>query len=266
METTSFRLSAVPAGILSGLLPQPRYRAHFTRTREEIERALRLRYEVFNLELGEGLERSCRTGLDEDEFDSVCDHLVVTEEISGHTVGTYRLQTGGMASRGLGYYSAREFDFSPYQPLRASLIELGRACVHKEHRNFAVISLLWKEIVRYALDRGARYLAGCSSLSSQDPALGLAMYRRLAGKHLAPPALRTGPLPEFALPEVEPLADCPPPPKLLRAYLGVGAWICGHPAIDREFGTIDFLTLLDCCNGTPAAAGHFAKRPRADEA
>jgi putative hemolysin len=34
-------------------------------------------------------------------------------------------------------------------------------------------------------------------------------------------------------------------PKLLRAYLTRGAKICGPPALDRQFKTIDFLTLLD---------------------
>jgi putative hemolysin len=34
-------------------------------------------------------------------------------------------------------------------------------------------------------------------------------------------------------------------PKLLSAYLALGSWICGPPAIDTHFKTIDFLTLMD---------------------
>lgn len=233
-----------------------RYAARFATSHQEVEAALRLRYEVFNLELREGLESSHATGQDEDAFDPVCDHLLVFEETSGTVVGTYRMQTGTMARRHLGYYSEQEFDFAPYEPIRADIVELGRACVHRDHRTLRVVSLLWRAIADYARTHHARYLVGCSSLTSQDPALGAATYRRLAA-HLAPPHLRTNPLPAFALPATPDLPDCPPPPKLLRAYLGLGAKICGPPAIDREFRTIDFLTLMDCRALPSIVTEHF---------
>jgi hypothetical protein len=98
------------------------------------------------------------------------------------------MQTGDIAAKSnLGFYSAREFDFTPYEGIRDSLIELGRACVHKDHRSFSVISLLWKGIISYAVERHARYLIGCSSLTSQDPALGSAMFQQLSKAHLSPP-------------------------------------------------------------------------------
>lgn len=238
------------------------YAVRFATGPDEVSQALRLRYEVFNLELQEGLAASHASGLDEDEFDAVCDHLIIIEEKSGSVVGTYRMQSGAMAARNLGYYSAREFDFAPFEPLRGSLIELGRACVHRDHRSIIVVSMLWKEIVRYVLKHNARYMIGCSSLTSQDPALGHAMYRKFEKDGvLAEPSLLTDPLPQFGLPAAEPLQPCPPPPKLLRAYLGVGAKICSGPAIDREFGTIDFLTILDCHNGSPIATERFLERP-----
>ena len=241
---------------------RPVYEVRFARTPEEILGALRLRFEVFNLELNEGLASAHATGLDEDAFDAVCDHLVVVERNSDEVVGTYRMQTGTTAGRNLCYYGACEFDFSPYEPVRDQIVELGRACVHRDHRSIAVISMLWKEIVRYALDRNARYLIGCSSLTSQDPAHGRALYARFETEgHLAPVDFRTVPLPGFGLEDVEPLAECPPPPKLLRAYLGVGARICSTPAIDREFGTIDFLTMIDCLNADATATGRFLERP-----
>jgi putative hemolysin len=46
-------------------------------------------------------------------------------------------------------------------------------------------------------------------------------------------------------------------PKLLRAYLTIGARICSEPALDREFGTIDFLTLLDLQTLHPRVAARF---------
>lgn len=245
------------------IFTSPRYTVRFAKSPDEVKAALRLRYEIFNLELHEGLSSSHASGFDEDEFDAVCDHLVVLEENSGLVVGTYRMQTGIMADRHLGYYSAKEFCFSPYEPIRDLLVELGRACVHKNHRSITVISMLWKEIVRYVQDHDARYLIGCSSLTSQDPALGKAMFQKFRdGGFLVEEALRTTPLADYALPPTTALHHCPPPPKLLRAYLGVGAKICGEPAIDREFKTIDFLTLMDCFNGSEIATDRFVERPR----
>lgn len=237
------------------------YSVRLARGRSDVEAALRLRFEVFNLELHEGLAESFFTGLDEDEFDRFCDHLIVIDETDGNVVGTYRMQTGEMATRsGGGFYSAREFDFTPYHSIRHSLIELGRACVHKDHRSFAVITLLWKAIISYALERRGRYLIGCSSLTSQDPALGSAMFHQLSRNHLAPRSFQTQPLPALAIP-IDPCPTaCGPPPRLLRAYLSVGARICGPPAIDREFGTIDFLTLLDINNSPLNAQAHFLPR------
>ena len=255
--------SPIAAQLASG--ERPRYSIRFALNNEELRAALSLRFQVFNLELNEGLASSHATGLDEDEFDEVCDHLIVIEEHSDTVVGTYRMQTGTSAARHLGYYGAGEFDFSPYEPIRDSLVELGRACVHKDHRSIAVISLLWKEIVRYALDRNARYLIGCSSLTSQDPAYGQAIYQRFIKEgHLAQPEFLTNPLPAFRLEDVGPMDDCPPPPKLLRAYLGVGAKICSTPAIDRAFGTIDFLTMIDCFNADAIATERFLERPNKD--
>jgi putative hemolysin len=239
------------------------YTVRHATSEAEIRAALSLRFQVFNLELNEGLASSHATGLDEDEFDDVCDHLIVVEENSNSVVGTYRMQTGASAGCHLGYYGAGEFDFSPYEPIRDSLVELGRACVHRDHRSIVVISMLWREIVRYALDRNARYLIGCSSLTSQDPAHGQAIYRRFIKEgHLATPEFLTNPLPAFRLDDVEPMIDCPPPPKLLRAYLGVGAKICSTPAIDRAFGTIDFLTMIDCFNAEAIATERFIERPK----
>jgi putative hemolysin len=224
--------------------PACSYRLGLAQSAAVLQAAQALRFEVFNLELDEGLAQSYDTGLDADPFDAVCDHLVVQDSRDGAVVGTYRLQTGLRARQGLGYYSEREFDFMPFEAARAQIVELGRACIHRRHRNFAVLNLLWKGIGSYARERGARYLLGCSSITSQDPALGAAAYRQLL-PHNAPPAWRTRPVPSMAC-----ALDAVAPqdvaiPRLLSAYLALGAAICGEPAIDREFRTIDFLTWAD---------------------
>jgi putative hemolysin len=221
------------------------YAARLARDAAEVRAAQALRFEVFNLELNEGLAESYASGLDEDPFDAVCNHLVVEHLPSSQIVGTYRMQTGGNAKSKLGYYSAQEFDFQPYEPFREQIVELGRACVHAQHRNLVVLGMLWKGIAGYAQRHGARHLLGCSSLTSQDPAVGASAYTELCRKNLAPLPWRTTPLPEYECP-LRQLAEEPVKiPKLLRAYLSVGAKICGPPALDRSFKTIDFLTLLD---------------------
>ncbi len=226
---------------------------------EEVRRAQRLRFEVFNLELNEGLVESHFTGLDVDSFDNVCDHLIVEHVATNEIVGTYRLQTGVRAAANNGYYSEREFDFTPYESLRGEMIELGRACVHAEHRNLNLLHLLWRGIARYACERNGRFLIGCSSLTSQDPMEGVAMYEQLRVKDLARPKWRTVPHPAFRVDIDLVSASCTPPPKLMRAYLSIGAKICGPPAMDREFGTIDFLTLLDLHALPTIVRAHFLR-------
>ena len=54
-----------------------------------------------------------------------CDHLIVEHRPTQQVVGTYRLQTGTSAGRNMGYYSAREFDFTPYP----TLVRIEAACV-----------------------------------------------------------------------------------------------------------------------------------------
>jgi putative hemolysin len=229
---------------VASVSPRGGYQVRIARSEEDVRAAQLLRFMVFNVELREGLEQSFETCLDADRFDPVCDHLLIEETATGEIVGTYRLQTGLKAAEHLGYYSAQEFDFTPYEHLRGQMIELGRACIHSGHRSFAVLNLLWKGIARYAREHGARYLTGCSSLTSRDPAEGAAAYLALQ-PHLVASGLRTRPVGHFPCPldTVAPVA--PKIPKLLAAYLALGARICGPPALDREFKTIDFLTLLD---------------------
>lgn len=233
-----------------------RYRARLAETDDDRTAIYRLRFLVFNLELNEGSEAAYETGEDRDAFDAFCDHLLVEDVPTGKIVGTYRMQSGMRAAEALGYYSACEFDFAPYEPLRASILELGRACVHREHRSLEVLTLLWRGIARYAQARKLRYLVGCCSVTTQEPRVGATMYRNLTD-YLAGPEFLTRATPECAMSMDEVLEEKPKLPKLLRAYLAVGAKICGPPAIDREFRTIDFLTLLDLEELSPVVKAKF---------
>jgi len=221
------------------------FRVRLAQTLEDLIECQRLRYMVFNLELGEGLESSARTGLDRDRFDYICDHLMVHDAASGKLAGTYRMQNGYRAKGNLGYYGETLFDFSPFEIIRAQVLELGRACVHQDYRNTTVLHMLWKGIAKYADSCGARYLIGCSSLSSQDENEGMGLYEILREKYLVAPELRTQPKLGHHCSADSKYKTLVRPPKLFRAYLDISAKLCGPPAIDREFKTIDFLTLLD---------------------
>jgi putative hemolysin len=222
-----------------------RFRAGMAQTLQDLIDCQRLRYLVFNCELGEGLASSARIGLDRDRYDFICDHLMVRDTSSGKLVGTYRMQNGFRAKGNLGYYSEQFFDFAPFEGIREEVLELGRACVHTEFRNTAVLHMLWKGVVKYALSCKARYLLGCSSLTSQNENEGMALYEELRGKYLIDPAFRTNPKPESRCHPDNNTTPPPATPRLFRAYLDVSARLCGPPAIDREFKTIDFLTLID---------------------
>lgn len=258
-----------------------RYRLRLADSVEDRDAVCRLRFKVFNIEMGEGLESSYQTGLDTDQFDLFCEHLLVEDKTQDNPgrriVGTYRMQSGTTASQNLGYYSAQEFNFAPYEPLRAGILELGRASIDREHRTPEVLTLLWRGIAQYANDMGLRYLLGCSSINSKDPAEGWQLYRQLQQFRVSP-EFETVPTPAYACPvdregeQAQPSPcktdrlDSPSPapdatqvrvPKLLRTYLAIGARIGAPPAWDREFGTIDFLTFLDLKLISSSARNHF---------
>ena len=251
-----------------------RYRVRLADSIEDREAACRLRFRVFNIEMGEGLQSSYQTGLDTDHFDVFCEHLLVEDKLENNTarriVGTYRMQSGTTAAQNLGYYSEQEFHLVPYEPLRAGILELGRASIDREHRTPEVLTLLWRGIAQYATDMGLRYLIGCSSLNSKDPAEGWQLYRQLKHNRVSPefateptaayacPTEQEGGRPQTSpIPDGSSLPSLPKVPKLLRTYLAIGARICAPPAWDREFGTIDFLTRLDLKLLSPSARNRF---------
>ena len=245
MSTPTVATSATVADRLSpNSKTQRLYRLRLAETSHDVEAAQRLRYQVFNVEMGEGLASADASHMDVDRFDAVCDHLLVEEISSSTLVGTYRVQMGDRALAGAGFYSAQEFDFTPILPRASELVELGRACVHKQHRNLVVLGLLWKGIANYAKDHGGRYLIGCSSLTSQDEAAGVTLYHTLKDRYLAPAEWQLRPMPGYEC-QAQPLETPVRAPKLMSAYFSIGAKICGEPAIDKEFKTIDFLTLVD---------------------
>ena len=254
---------AVAPGACRGLgldLRQGRYRLRFATTEEDRDQVFRLRFEVFNLELGEGLAGSFRTCRDRDRFDEHCQHLLVEDVCTARVVGTYRMQLPEVARQAAGLYVETEFDLSgiPSRVLERS-VELGRACIAKEHRNRKVLFLLWRGLSAYVDRHDRRFLFGCSSLTTQDPREGLGLARDLEARGHRHPELVVLPRAGFECVSDASAEDLPsvPVPPLFGTYLRFGAKVLGPPALDREFGTIDFLTLLDVDAMDPADRGLF---------
>ncbi len=246
LVTRSAREIAHPHGVVE--LRESQYRVRFARDPADLERVLRLRFEVFNRELGEGLADSWETGLDRDPYDATCHHLMLVHEREDQVVGTYRLQTADMA-RARGFYCAQEFELAGLEPILAGGVELGRACIRREHRHGSALFALWRGLAAYLSWSGKRYLFGCCSLTSQDPREGLGLLAQLERDGHLHEELRVETRASHAcrvasgvrLPRVR-------LPALFGTYLRHGARVCGGPALDTEFRTIDYLIVLDLAN------------------
>lgn len=231
-------------------LSQKRYIVGIAKSRRCIEAALRLRYRIFNLELGEGLTESAETGLDEDRFDRQMNHLVMFDRRSAELVGTYRMQTVEQAMKGEGLYSAREYDLAGLEPYFDRLVELGRACLAREHRNVAALLNLWLGIGAFMNMHGSRYLFGCCSLTSTDRDDGWRALKTIRRKGYLHPDIFLAASEAYSCGEPSRVDDpaigkAIPLPKLFRTYIRVGTKVISEPALDREFGTVDFLVMLD---------------------
>lgn len=248
--TYDFHYPAFPEHLPDFSKDVGKYTVRFARSIEDLDAVLQLRYNVFNVEMGEGLEASAATQRDLDRFDSVYHHIVICLRNTGEIIGTYRVQTVEMArAGGQGFYTDGEYhlDDLPDAVLDQSL-ETGRACIAKKHRSGRVLFLLWVGLAHYLRHNEKRFIFGCCSLTSQDPEEGLAMYEHLGeiGALWTEYDVRVRPdylceLPEnwvLTYPKVE-------MPRLMRIYLNYGMKIASRPAVDREFKTIDYLLLAD---------------------
>jgi putative hemolysin len=237
----------------------PRYSLLLSTDPGLVEAAQRLRYDVFTSTPGFALPTAGTDYLDcldRDRFDEYCDHLLVRDDDTGELVGCYRMlpPSGAIAAGGL--YTATEFDVRAFDPLRPSLVEMGRAVVRDGHRNGGVVLLMWAGILAY-LDRyGYDYVTGCVSVPIGDDADGDVPGSQLRGvrdfilsRHAAPPEFRVRPHRPVRV-GGRGLDDIPAPPRpsvpaLMRGYLRLGAQVCGEPAHDPDFGVGDFCVLLD---------------------
>jgi putative hemolysin len=243
--------------------PAARYSLLLTSDADDVRAAQRLRHRVFAGELGATLD-SPEPGLDIDRFDAFCDHLVVREDATGEIVGTYRVLPPERAAAAGGRYAEGEFDLSGLASLGDGLVETGRSCVHPEHRDGAVVNLVWAGLARYLLLTGHRWLVGCASVPLADGgAVAASVLDRVQLRHLAPQPYRVTPHRPWDATGVERPARTVVPP-LLRGYLRLGAWVCGPPAHDPGFGCADFPVLLGLDHLDPRYARFFLGAPEGD--
>lgn len=234
----------------------PRYAVRLARDEDEVRAAQRLRHQVFAGELGARLD-SPEPGLDTDAFDAYCDHLLVLDEETGQVVGTYRLLPPERAAVAGRLYAEGEFDLSALAPIRPDLVEVGRSCVHPDHRNGAVIALIWAGLARYMDRSGHDWLAGCCSIPLADGGtLAAATRARVLTRNLAPEEYRVTPHVPWD-PAGIPVPDRTELPPLLRGYLRLGAWVCGEAALDARFGCADLYVLLSLRRTDPRYLKHF---------
>jgi putative hemolysin len=207
----------------------------------ELEEVLRMRGEIFGEEYG--LNRSSST-LDVDRYDFNCDHLVIKSRETGECVGTYRMLCSTFTCE---FYSENEFELSAFLGAPGVKLELGRACIRREHRKGSVLSLLWRGIVQYAVETRADYLFGCSSVKTESFLDSRALNEAFLREDKVGTEWNIRPKESFSFTEEDRQKGSTGEieiPSLLKSYLGAGARIYGEPAYDREFHCLDYLTIL----------------------
>lgn len=234
------------------------FEVRVTRDSADIAAAQALRYHVFYQEMTAVPSRAmAAAGRDFDEFDEVCDHVLVIDHrrpASQAVVGTYRLLRQDIAERYHGFYSQGEYDISVLMrgTLRSgTLLEVGRSCVHREYRTNLTIQRLWRGIAGYVTEHNVGYLFGCGSLPGIDPKALAVPLSYLHHQFLAPPALRVRALPERyvamdmlpaeRIPAREVFQSLPP---LIKGYLRLGAYVGDGAVVDEQFSTTDVFVLV----------------------
>lgn len=243
--------SRVRADGLSVIAADAKYLVKLAGSANEVAGALRLRNEVFNIEL-KGGSAAADTGLEYDEFDLRCRHLIAIERATGQIVGTYRLNSLGAGESLEKLYSYSEFAIEGLSDeVVRNGIEVGRACVAREHRGSKALFLLWKGLARHLSDTRRRYVFGCCSLFTREPSVAACAYRKLATAGNICNQNWITPRRNGIDVDIDVAADDVTLPMLFELYLRMGARVCSPPMYDAEFGTMDFFVILDICQIPP---------------
>ncbi len=240
--------------MFAALSHPPRFEARLASSEDEVRAAQRLRYAVFVEELGgDGALVDHDARIECDAFDPYCEHLLLFDKADGdEVVGVYRLMTGAGAARGIGFYSAGEYDLGPLLGSGRSLLELGRSCLHANYRGSAGMFHLWNALAEFVISRGIEVLFGVASFHGTDVEALAQPLSYLHYHHLAPPGLRVRVLPQhfqrmdLLPPEaVDRKAAMTASPALIKAYLRLGGFVGEGAFVDRAFNTTDVCLVMD---------------------
>ena len=244
--------TAVPEAPLAVIVPpvveaKPGITVSWARHLDDVRAAQRLRHDVFVGEMGARLTTPL-AGHDIDLFDDFCEHLLVRDELTGQVIGTYRVLTPAQARRVGSTYSDTEFDLTRLRDLRERMVELGRSCVHAEHRQGGVILALWGALAGFMHRNKLDTMIGCASIpmshngvTSGDAAASI--WRQLSASHLAPIQYQVQPRLPLPVERLDSALDVEPP-ALIKGYLRLGAKVLGAPAWDPDFNTADLPMLM----------------------
>jgi putative hemolysin len=227
---------------------------------DEVRESQKLRFDVFAGEMGARLQTPV-AGYDIDIFDDYCEHLLVRDTATQQVIGTYRVLTPGQARRIGSTYSDLEFDLTRLRPLRERMVELGRSCVHPDHRHGGTIMALWGALFEFMARNHLDAMLGCASIPvvhngvvSGDVAASI--WRQMQQKHLAPIEYQVWPRLPLPLEELNSHLDIEPP-ALIKGYLRVGTKVLGAPSWDPDFGTADLPMLMRMVDMPARYRKHF---------
>jgi putative hemolysin len=233
----------------------PSYQVGWARHLDEVRQAQQLRYQVFCGEMGARLDGQSNAqwpGCDIDVFDDYCEHLLVRDADTQEVVGTYRLLTPEQAKRAGGFYTDTEFDLTRLRSLRGDMVELGRSCVHADHRSGGVIMMLWSALAQFMNRNRLQIMVGCASIPmTNDPAqpqwtagdVAASIWAQVQRTHMADVSCHVRP--RLPLPLEQFRSDLAvEPPALIKGYLRLGAKVLGAPAWDPDFNTADLPIMM----------------------
>jgi putative hemolysin len=233
----------------------------WARHQDEVREAQRLRYQVFAVEMGANLP-SKMPGHDVDLFDDYCEHLLVRDVATQQVIGTYRALTPPQAKRAGSTYSDLEFDLTRLRTLRSRMVELGRSCVHAEHRHGGVILALWGALAQFMSSNQLDTMIGCASIPMQhkgSPAghAAASIWRQVRQTHLASIDWHVTPRLALPLDRLDDSLDVEPP-ALIKGYLRLGAKVLGAPAWDPDFNSADLPMMMRIADLPSRYRQHFA--------
>ena len=224
----------------------------------------RLRHRVFAEEMGAHLPGAKR-GLDIDPYDAHCRHLLV-RAATGGVIACTRLLSDADARNTGGFYAQSEFHLGRLPLLAGRKLEIGRTCVHPDYRTGSAITCLWMGLARFMQAEQYDFLLGCASVDMRDG--GAAAWRIYRAAVLRGQVrVDLGVIPRMPLPDESaapagaalPASASAMLPPLLKAYLSLGAKICGEPSCDRDFRVADMMVLLDRAHLAARYARHFLR-------